>query len=157
MHKKKLLGLTKQLYICKGGVSNEVYLTMVSAKSKREISQADLKKLPDSCELFEMQMFDICSFRHDQPLEPQFDLITPLNKDFALNNRYYSHGLYLNADLDVIGPLLLGSRLGFNFVRSGQMYRECGPIKPLLSQSESLKYPCLVYCGPNPTRDKVYV
>lgn len=37
------------------------------------------------------------------------------------------------------------------------MYRECGPIKPLLSESRTYKYPCLVYCGPNPTRDKVYV
>lgn len=43
-------------------------MVMVSAKNKREISQADLKKLPDSCELFEMELFDVCSFRADQPL-----------------------------------------------------------------------------------------
>ena len=54
MRKRKLLGLTRQIYLVKGESDNEVYLVQASKKDLREIDPKEAKKVPDGHAIFEL-------------------------------------------------------------------------------------------------------
>ena len=124
----KHLGFTRMLQIVKGDSEQEVYLCQISKKDHRDMLKEDLKKIPDTDEIFEMELFDLISMSPDKPFEPQFTLTSYINSDFALNNRLYQQTLFLNDSLEVLGPLLHGERQNFGFIRSNK--KEESPITP---------------------------
>lgn len=87
-------------------------------------------------------------------MEPQFTLTTYLHMDFAFNNRLYSHGVYLNRDLEVHGPIIHGSRNNFSFIRSDRKDRKTIIPQPA-GMTFQMRYPCMVYRAPNPKRNKI--
>ena len=89
MKKQKFFHLTSQVYICKGTAEQEVYLVQVHAKDKRDLSKEEIKKIPDSDSLFEMNLYDIISSEPEKPLESQFTLQTYIKKDFGLGNKCF--------------------------------------------------------------------
>lgn len=62
----------------------------------------------------------------------------------------------MNRNLEIQGPLLLGNRTNFNFVRSN--IKDRGPIAAQTSTFSILvSYPCLFYRAPNAMSNKVFV
>lgn len=69
MKSQKFFHLTSQVYICRGFDKQEVYLIQVHLKDKRDLSKEELKKIPDTDDLYELTLFDIIHNNPEKPLE----------------------------------------------------------------------------------------
>ena len=69
MKSQKFFHLTSQIYICKGVDKDEVYLVQVHTKDTRDLSREEIKKIPDTDDLFSLHLFDIIHNNPDKPLE----------------------------------------------------------------------------------------
>ena len=101
MQKKKLFGLTKQIYLAQGSSDDDVYLCMVGLKADRDVNKEELKFKADIDDVFELQLFDVVNQNNDKPIGAQFDLTAFMRKGFAFNNRSFQQGIFLNRNLEV--------------------------------------------------------
>ena len=125
-------------------------------KNVRDLSKEDLKKIPTTDDLYDINLIDIVSSNFEKPLEPQFCLTALITKNFGLGNKCFQNGLYLNSSLEVQGPLLDGERGSFGFIRS--YVKDDSPLIPkIFDDSYQARYPILVYRTPHPSNNKVFV
>lgn len=129
MNKKKHIAFGKQLYITKGESPEYVYLCEVSQKNVRDMTVTQRESVPQEEDAYELVLYDIDGLDDYQgALEPKFTDSAFIRKGFAMNNRIYEQGLYLDSRLNLLGPVFHDDRQNFCFVRSSA--KSEGSISP---------------------------
>ena len=110
------------------------------------MSAEEQQQVPASEDLYELHFFEVSDMRSDEALKPKFVESIVMGRNFDINNKQFQQSLYLNENLDVMGPLHHADRYNFGFVRS--YAKTSPPIMPALQSLASVAYPCIMHCSP---------
>lgn len=78
-----------------------------------------------------------------------------IKRGYNNKNKIYEQGLFLNAELDLLGPVFHGNKHNFSYLRSN--IKDVTPVTPVNEAVASVRFPIIQHSAPYPSKSKVFL